>query len=168
MASWSIQLNNIFFVVSSIYQMKSPHGGFSFSSSCSYWQPVLLGYRFHAWEMFALLQIAQGVKSKLINFDECRSTIVHSNTVPPKEQQNLSRDKQAAEEVYSKSSKESEGIPVNFSRTLPAQQRFPLGILFVSHNKYYSDCNGLIGIKLAVLFSQTRKGRGTSCTIREC
>lgn len=55
-----------------------------------------------------------------------RSTIVHSNTVPPKEQQNLSRDKQAAEEVYSKSSKESEGIPVNFSRTLPAQQRFPL------------------------------------------
>ncbi|KAH9706247.1 mitogen-activated protein kinase 20 [Citrus sinensis] len=55
-----------------------------------------------------------------------RSTIVHSNTVPPKEQQNLSRDRQAAEEVFNKNSKESEGIPANLSRTLPAQQRFPL------------------------------------------
>lgn len=55
-----------------------------------------------------------------------RSTIVHSNTVPPKEQQNLSRDRQAAEEVYNKNSNESERIPANLSRTLPAQQRFPL------------------------------------------
>lgn len=79
--------------------------------------------------MFALLQIAQGIKTDLINFDDCRSTIVHSNTVPPKEQQNLSRDRQAAQEVYNKNSKESEGIPANLSRTLPAQQRFPLGII---------------------------------------
>ena len=36
-----------------------------------------------------------------------RSTIVHSNTIPPKEQQKISssRDRQAAEEVYNKTSK---------------------------------------------------------------
>ncbi|KAJ0110410.1 hypothetical protein Patl1_01466 [Pistacia atlantica] len=57
-----------------------------------------------------------------------RSTIVHSNTVNPKEQPSIgSRDRQAAaEEAYNKNSRESEGIPSNMSRTLPAPQRFPL------------------------------------------
>lgn len=60
----------------------------------------------------------------------CRSTIVHSNTVAPKDQPSINslKDRQNAEEVYSKSSRETEAVPVHTSRTLQAQQRFPLGI----------------------------------------
>ncbi|XP_044503853.1 mitogen-activated protein kinase 20-like isoform X2 [Mangifera indica] len=57
-----------------------------------------------------------------------RSTIVH-NQIPvnPIEQPSIaSRDRQvSAEETYNKNSWESERIPVNISRTLPAPQRFP-------------------------------------------
>ncbi|XVF60780.1 hypothetical protein PTKIN_Ptkin08bG0076000 [Pterospermum kingtungense] len=57
-----------------------------------------------------------------------RSTIVHSNTVAPKDQPSISslKDRQIAEEAYSKSSRETETVPVHESRTLPAQQRIPL------------------------------------------
>ncbi|KAH7577445.1 hypothetical protein ACOSP7_001651 [Xanthoceras sorbifolium] len=56
-----------------------------------------------------------------------RSTIVHANTVPPKEQNNGAslRDRQA-EEVYNKNSRETEGIPANLSRAMQAPQRFTL------------------------------------------
>ncbi|OMO49675.1 hypothetical protein CCACVL1_30858 [Corchorus capsularis] len=58
-----------------------------------------------------------------------RSTIVHSNTVPPKEQPNINffKDRQNSEEAYSRSSRETEAAaPVHLSRTLQAQQRMPL------------------------------------------
>ncbi|KAJ6412414.1 hypothetical protein OIU84_005462 [Salix udensis] len=57
-----------------------------------------------------------------------RSTVVHSSSIPSKEQLNLasSKDRHSAEEVYNKNSRDSEGIPVNISRTLQAQQRIPL------------------------------------------
>ncbi|PRQ52070.1 putative mitogen-activated protein kinase CMGC-MAPK family [Rosa chinensis] len=56
-----------------------------------------------------------------------RSTIVHSNTVPPKEQQNYAylKDQKHAEEAY-KNSRDTEGIHVNLSRTMQAPQRIPL------------------------------------------
>ncbi|KAJ6998289.1 mitogen-activated protein kinase 20 [Populus alba x Populus x berolinensis] len=57
-----------------------------------------------------------------------RSTVVHSSSIPSKEQQNLAsfRDRHSAEEVYNKNPRESEGIPINISRTSQAQQRIPL------------------------------------------
>ncbi|PNT48083.1 hypothetical protein POPTR_002G059900v4 [Populus trichocarpa] len=57
-----------------------------------------------------------------------RSTIVHSSSIPTKEQQNLAsfKDRHTAEEAYNKNPRDTEGIPVNISRTLQAQQRVPL------------------------------------------
>ncbi|KAJ6920363.1 hypothetical protein NC651_014069 [Populus alba x Populus x berolinensis] len=57
-----------------------------------------------------------------------RSTVVHSSSIPSKEQQNLAsfKDRHSAEEVYNKNPRDSEGIPINISRTLQAQQRIPL------------------------------------------
>ncbi|XWS44467.1 hypothetical protein CRYUN_Cryun15aG0047300 [Craigia yunnanensis] len=57
-----------------------------------------------------------------------RSTIVHSNTIAPKEQPSINsvKDGQNAEEAYSKSSRETEAVPVHLSRTLQAQQKIPL------------------------------------------
>ncbi|KAG5246102.1 mitogen-activated protein [Salix suchowensis] len=57
-----------------------------------------------------------------------RSTVVHSSSIPSKEQLNLAsfKDRHSAEEGYNKNSRDSEGIPVNISRTLQAQQRIPL------------------------------------------
>ncbi|XWS44468.1 hypothetical protein CRYUN_Cryun15aG0047300 [Craigia yunnanensis] len=59
-----------------------------------------------------------------------RSTIVHSNTIAPKEQPSINsvKDGQNAEEAYSKSSRETEAVPVHLSRTLQAQQKIPLGM----------------------------------------
>ncbi|KAH8509159.1 hypothetical protein H0E87_011068 [Populus deltoides] len=56
------------------------------------------------------------------------STVVHSSSIPSKEQQNLAsfKDRHSAEEVYNKNPRDSEGIPINTSRTLQAQQRIPL------------------------------------------
>nr|ALP46226.1 mitogen-activated protein kinase 11 [Prunus cerasus x Prunus canescens] len=56
-----------------------------------------------------------------------RSTIVHSNTVPPKEQQNYAflKDQKNAEEAY-KNSRDNEGIHVNLSRTMQTPQRISL------------------------------------------
>ncbi|KAJ8763058.1 hypothetical protein K2173_023263 [Erythroxylum novogranatense] len=57
-----------------------------------------------------------------------RSTIVNSNTVPPREQQTVPslKDRQSTEKVYGKSPGECEGIPVNISRTIQSAQRIPL------------------------------------------
>jgi hypothetical protein len=65
--------------------------------------------------------------------DMCRSTVVHSSSIPSKEQQNLAsfKDRHSAEEVYNKNPRDSEGIPINISRTLQAQQRIPLGTIRV-------------------------------------
>ncbi|KAH7533739.1 hypothetical protein FEM48_Zijuj04G0163600 [Ziziphus jujuba var. spinosa] len=56
-----------------------------------------------------------------------RSTIVHSNTIPPKEQHNFVsyRDRQTAEESY-KNSRDTETVQVNLSRTMQTPQRIPL------------------------------------------
>ncbi|CAN6573877.1 unnamed protein product [Malus baccata var. baccata] len=56
-----------------------------------------------------------------------RSTIVHSNTVPPKEQQNYAflKDQKNAEEAY-RNSRDSEAIHVNLSRTMQTPQRISL------------------------------------------
>ncbi|XP_010102161.2 mitogen-activated protein kinase 20 [Morus notabilis] len=56
-----------------------------------------------------------------------RSTIVHSNTVPTKEQHNYAsyRDRQNAEEAY-KTSKDMEVVQVNIARSMQAPQRIPL------------------------------------------
>lgn len=57
-----------------------------------------------------------------------RSTIVHSNTVPPKDQHNYAsfKDRQNAEEAY-KNSKDTEAVHVNIARSMQAPQRIPLG-----------------------------------------
>ncbi|GMI86777.1 MAP kinase 20 [Hibiscus trionum] len=57
-----------------------------------------------------------------------RSTIVHSNTAAPKEQPSLKslKDRQNAEEAYSKSSREAKSVPLHLSKTLQAQQRIPV------------------------------------------
>ncbi|KAG4128190.1 hypothetical protein ERO13_D09G006100v2 [Gossypium hirsutum] len=58
-----------------------------------------------------------------------RSTIVHSKTIAPKEQQSINslKDKQNADEASINTSRETEAIPLHLSRTLQAQQRIPLG-----------------------------------------
>ncbi|XWS41062.1 hypothetical protein CRYUN_Cryun17cG0048200 [Craigia yunnanensis] len=57
-----------------------------------------------------------------------RSTIVHSNIIAPKEQPSINslKERKNAEEAYSKSSRETEVVPVHLSRTLQAHQRIPL------------------------------------------
>ncbi|KAF5732485.1 mitogen-activated protein kinase 20 [Tripterygium wilfordii] len=57
-----------------------------------------------------------------------RSTIVHSNTVPPKEQANVTsfKDRQVAEDLYHRNSRDAVGISVNPSRALHVAQRIPL------------------------------------------
>ncbi|GLU04009.1 hypothetical protein SLE2022_211760 [Rubroshorea leprosula] len=57
-----------------------------------------------------------------------RSTVVHSNTIPPKEQPNINsfKDRQTTEEAYNKNSRERLAIPMNISRTLHGPQRIPL------------------------------------------
>ncbi|GLT54272.1 hypothetical protein SLA2020_274840 [Shorea laevis] len=57
-----------------------------------------------------------------------RSTIVHSNTIPPKEQSNNAsfKDRQTAEEAYNKNSRDTDRIPMNLGRTMQAPQRIPL------------------------------------------
>ncbi|KAJ6709113.1 MITOGEN-ACTIVATED PROTEIN KINASE [Salix koriyanagi] len=57
-----------------------------------------------------------------------RSTIVHSSSIPNKEQQNLAsfKDRHTVEEACNKNPIDPEGIPVNISRILQAQQRIPL------------------------------------------
>ncbi|KAJ6405544.1 hypothetical protein OIU84_013496 [Salix udensis] len=56
------------------------------------------------------------------------STIVHSSSIPIKEQQNLAsfKDRHTVEEACNKNPIDPEGIPVNISRILQAQQRIPL------------------------------------------
>lgn len=56
----------------------------------------------------------------------CRSTIIHSNTVPSREQSIASLRVRPAETTYNKTSRYSEGAHVNIS-TLPAPQRIPQG-----------------------------------------
>ncbi|KAE8721924.1 Mitogen-activated protein kinase 20 [Hibiscus syriacus] len=58
-----------------------------------------------------------------------RSTIVHFKTNAPKEQASINplKDKQNAEEVYIKSSRETDAIPLHLSRALQAQQKIPQG-----------------------------------------
>ncbi|KAK9285543.1 hypothetical protein L1049_024738 [Liquidambar formosana] len=57
-----------------------------------------------------------------------RSTIVHSNTNPPKEQPNIatSRDRQMADDTCNKNSRDTDSFPGNQSRTLQGPQRIPL------------------------------------------
>ncbi|XP_058219302.1 mitogen-activated protein kinase 20-like isoform X1 [Rhododendron vialii] len=56
-----------------------------------------------------------------------RSTIVHANTVPPKEQANAPtfRDR-PGDSCSNRNSKDMDGVPVNPSRSSQAQQRIPL------------------------------------------
>ncbi|PON90692.1 Serine/threonine protein kinase [Trema orientale] len=56
-----------------------------------------------------------------------RSTIVHSNTVPAKDQHNYAsfKDRQNAEEAY-KNLKDTEAVHVNLARSMQAPQRIPL------------------------------------------
>ncbi|XP_062105759.1 mitogen-activated protein kinase 20 isoform X2 [Humulus lupulus] len=56
-----------------------------------------------------------------------RSTIVHSNTVPAKDQHNYtsSRDRQNTEEAY-KNLKDTDTVHVNIARSMQAPQRIPL------------------------------------------
>lgn len=68
--------------------------------------------------------------SNLLLLNIHRSTIVHSNIVPAKEQQNhaLYKERQNAEEAY-KNLKDTEAVPVNMARSMQAPQRIPLGTL---------------------------------------
>ncbi|KAJ7960678.1 Mitogen-activated protein kinase [Quillaja saponaria] len=56
-----------------------------------------------------------------------RSTIVHSNSIPPREKPNVpsSKDRQIAED-YNRNSRDAEGVPVNVSRSMQGPQRIPL------------------------------------------
>lgn len=58
-----------------------------------------------------------------------RSTIVHSNSIPPKEQSNIAsfKDRQTAEDAYNKNSRDTDRIPMNVGRNMQAPQRIPLG-----------------------------------------
>lgn len=115
-----------------------------------------------------------------------RSTVVHSNTIPAKEPHIIAfKDRQIAEESCSRSSRDTDGIPGNLSRSLQASQRIPMGtlsmlivpselsfpkkritlfilmgVLFVSYIHKVKD-------KFVLLFSQTRKGCGAIGTTRE-
>ncbi|KAK3021994.1 hypothetical protein RJ639_045648 [Escallonia herrerae] len=57
-----------------------------------------------------------------------RSTIVHSNTIPPKEQPTVAifKDRRTADESSSRNSSDADGIPGSLSRTAQAPQRIPL------------------------------------------
>ncbi|KAF8391131.1 hypothetical protein HHK36_023432 [Tetracentron sinense] len=57
-----------------------------------------------------------------------RSTVVHSNTIPPKEQPNLAsfKDRQITQETWNKNSRDTDGISGSLSRSLQAHQRIPL------------------------------------------
>lgn len=56
-----------------------------------------------------------------------RSTVVHSNTIPAKEPHIIAfKDRQIAEESCSRSSRDTDGIPGNLSRSLQASQRIPM------------------------------------------
>ncbi|KAK3039074.1 hypothetical protein RJ639_028525 [Escallonia herrerae] len=57
-----------------------------------------------------------------------RSTIVHSNTIPPKEQPTVAifKDRRTADESSSRNSSDVDGIPGSLSRTAQAPQRIPL------------------------------------------
>ncbi|KAL2483442.1 Mitogen-activated protein kinase 20 [Forsythia ovata] len=56
-----------------------------------------------------------------------RSTIVHSNSIPPKEHQTVSniKDRQNSEEACSRNSRDSDGLHNCLSRTLQPPQRIP-------------------------------------------
>ncbi|XP_038684008.1 mitogen-activated protein kinase 20-like isoform X2 [Tripterygium wilfordii] len=57
-----------------------------------------------------------------------RSTIIHSNTVPPKEQANVTsfKDRHVGEDMHHRNSRDAVGISINPSRALQAAQRIPL------------------------------------------
>lgn len=57
-----------------------------------------------------------------------RSTIVHSNAIPPKEQPYIPpyKDRQTGEEAYNKNSRDTDGISMNVMRSMQASQRIPL------------------------------------------
>ena len=59
----------------------------------------------------------------------CRSTIVHSNAVPSKEQLRAPtlKDRQNGEEPCCRNPRDSDGLPGSLSRTLQTQQRIPQG-----------------------------------------
>lgn len=62
----------------------------------------------------------------------CRSTIVHSDIIPPKEQHSnafITKDRQFKEDLCNSHSKFGDGIPGNLSRTSQAPQRIPQGNL---------------------------------------
>ena len=60
-----------------------------------------------------------------------RSTVVHSNAISAKDPHITTalKDRQIAEESCSRSSRETDGMPGNLSRTLQASQRIPMGTL---------------------------------------
>lgn len=64
-----------------------------------------------------------------------RSTIVHSNTIPPKEQSYIPpyKERQIGEEAYNKNSRDTDGISMNVMRSMQASQRIPLGTPFPLH-----------------------------------
>lgn len=79
---------------------------------------------------FALLEENGGKSGPVIPLERKhvslpRSTIVHSNTIPPREQNMVTlRDRQTAEESYNRNSRDSEATHINVS-TLQAPQRIP-------------------------------------------
>ncbi|CDP06180.1 unnamed protein product [Coffea canephora] len=83
-------------------------------------------------KQFAHLEENGGKNGTVIPFERKhvslpRSTIVHSNAVPPKEQLRAPtlKDRQNGEEPCCRNPRDSDGLPGSLSRTLQTQQRIP-------------------------------------------
>ncbi|XP_043689164.1 mitogen-activated protein kinase 20-like [Telopea speciosissima] len=83
-------------------------------------------------KQFAHLEENGGKSGPVIPFERKhvslpRSTVVHSNTIPPKEQPNMGtfRDRQISEEACNKNSRDTNGIG-HMPRTLQASHRIPM------------------------------------------
>ncbi|PSS16401.1 Mitogen-activated protein kinase [Actinidia chinensis var. chinensis] len=84
-------------------------------------------------KQFAHLEESAGKNGPAIPLDRKhaslpRSSIVHSNTIPPKEQTNVAtyRDRQISEQSSSRNSRDAEHVPGNILRSSQAPQRIPL------------------------------------------
>lgn len=105
----------------------------------------------------------------VIPIDGCRSTIVHANTVPPKEQANAPtfRDR-PGDSCSNRNSKDMDGVPVNPSRSSQAQQRIPLGtlslslLIFIRTYYIYYILLHMLFCSLLILSSEVRTQLATS------
>ncbi|GFS45353.1 MAP kinase 20 [Actinidia rufa] len=122
-------------------------------------------------KQFAHLEESAGKNGPAIPLDRKhaslpRSSIVHSNTIPPKEQTNVAtyRDRQISEQSSSRNSRDAEHVPGNILRSSQAPQRIPLAkpgrvvgpvVSYENGNVVKETYDPRIGTRNAVLPSQS-------------